>query len=118
VPVLTGSELRYTRRRVGSLPVNADLQILYDAIVVEGKEQPIEWLILEVLETRLAELIRKPATFNVSGEYSQSTGENIKALKEEIAAQRSWMSSLGIVLDGSAEIGFSILHAEEPEFHR
>jgi hypothetical protein len=114
---LTGSDLRYTRRRVGSLPVDADLQTIYDAFLAEGVEQPLEWMILEVLETRLAELIRNPATFSVAGEYSQSTSENIKALKEQIESQRMWMASLGIVLDSSPG-AFTIVHAEAPAFRR
>jgi uncharacterized protein YecT (DUF1311 family) len=112
---LTGSDLRYTRRRVGSLPADADLNTLYDTLVAEGKDQPVEWLILEVLETRLADLIRNPATFSVSGEYSQSTSSNIDALKAEINAQRAWMAGLGVEIEG---VGFGILHAEGPAFHR
>ncbi len=114
---LTGSELMYTRRRVGLLPVDADLQTIYDAYEAEGVDQPLEWMILGVLETRLAELIRNPASFNVAGEYSQSTGENIKALQEQVDAQRAWMAELGIVLDGTAS-GFAILPAEPPAFIR
>lgn len=115
---LTGSDLRYARRKLGSLPSDADLNTLYDAIVVDGKEQPLEWMILETLETRLAEMIRNPAQFSVSGEYSQSTGENIDALKAEITAQRNWMSSLGIELDSAGSTGFAILPAEGPAFYR
>lgn len=115
---LIGSELRYARRRVGSLPTDAELNTLHDTLIVEGKVQPTEWVILEVLETRLADLIRNPASFNVSGEYSQSTVENIKALKEQIAGQRAWMEGQGIVLDGVAEGGLTILHATGPDFVR
>jgi len=114
---LTGSELMYTRRRVGLLPVDADLQTIFDAYTLEGVVEPLEWTILSVLETRLAELIRNPATFSVSGEYSQSTAPNIEALKELIDEQRSWMAELGIVLDGAAQ-SFTILPAEEPAYHR
>lgn len=115
---LTGSDLRYARRRVGSLPADAELNTLYDTLVAESKDQPLEWLILEVLETRLADLIRNPETFSVSGEYSQSTGQNIEALKADVKAQRTWMESLGIVLDGPAEVGFSILPATGPLYYR
>lgn len=115
---LTPTDLRYTRRRLGSLPADADLDTLYDTLVLEGKTSPVEWVILETLETRLADLIRNPATFSVSGEYSQSTAANIEALKAEIKAQRSWMIGLGLELDGSAEVGFGILHAEGPAFYR
>lgn len=115
---LTGSDLRYARRKLGSLPADADLNTLYDTLVVEGKDQPLEWMILESLETRLAEMIRNPAQFSVSGEYSQNTGENIKALKEAITGQRTWMAGLGIVLDVSDGVGFGILHAEAPAFNR
>jgi hypothetical protein len=114
---LSGSDLRYARRKLGSLPEDAVLNTLYDTLVVEGKEQPLEWVILETLEVRLAEMIRNPASFSVSGEYSQNTSENIKALKEAIDGQRSWMEGLGLELEG-VPVGFSILHAEEPEFHR
>lgn len=115
---LTGSELRYARRRVGSLPVTSALQEIYDAYSGDGVVQPLEWTILDVLENRLAELIRNPATFAVAGEYSQSTAANIDALKEQIKGQRTWMEGIGIVLDVSNQVGFGVVHAEGPAFYR
>lgn len=115
---LTGSELRHARRRLGSLPSDSDLQAIYDAYLADGEAHPLEWAILDVLETRLAELIRNPATFSVAGEYSQSTAANIEAMRAAVTAQRGLMASMGIVLDVAYGVGFGILHAEGPQLHR
>ena len=95
---LSGDDLTYLRRRVGSSPDDAALEVIY--ATYEDRAHPLEHLTLHVLETRLADLLANPASFSVSGEYSQSTGENIRALTKLVDAQRSHMIGLGIVLDG------------------
>jgi hypothetical protein len=115
---LSGGDLRYLRRKVGSLPDDAALQTIYDAYEADAADQPLEWVVLDVLEGRLADLIRNPATFAVAGEYSQSTAANIAALEDQIKAHRNYMTSLGIALDVSDGVPFAITAAADPDFVR
>jgi hypothetical protein len=87
---LSEDQLVYSRRQIGNKPLDAELNTIFDRV---GN---VDQLVLEVLETRYAELIRNPATFSVSGEYSQSTAENIKALAKRITAWRAYMVSIGL----------------------
>lgn len=116
---LSGDDLRYLRRKVGSSPDDATLQTTYDAYVGQGKTYPLEWTILDTWEVRYADLLANPATFAVSGEYSQSTGDNIDAILDAIKAQRAYMTSLGIDLPPMAgDVPLTITPAAPPTFVR
>ncbi len=77
---LTADQLVTIRRAVGNAPTDAEL----DAIYLRTADVPE--LILEVLEIRLADMKRQPASFNIPGEYGQSTGDNISALERTVSA--------------------------------
>jgi hypothetical protein len=80
---LTSAQIYAIRRWVGETPDDTALNDAYDRL---GNTQVI---ILEVLETRLANLEAEPASFNVPGEYGQSTAQNIVALRETLARLRA-----------------------------
>jgi hypothetical protein len=77
---LSEVQLIRVRRHVGANePTDAELHAIYDRL------GDVDELVLEVLEARLATLTSEPAQFAIPGEYSQSVGENIKALQEQLA---------------------------------
>lgn len=116
---ITGADLTYLRRRVGSAPDDAALTLTYDGYVESGVKYPLEWVILEVLEIRLADMIRNPAQFSVSGEYGQNTGKNIDAMLDLIKGQRAYMIGLGLDVPGPSDGGvFSIIDAAPPRLVR
>lgn len=73
---LTLNELAVVRSYVGSEPPIDDLQETHERL------GSVQGVVEEVLRRRLADLQAKPAQFSVAGEYSQSTAENIRSLKE------------------------------------
>lgn len=77
---LTQDQLIQIRRKIGTAPDDAALDAIYDRV------GDLDELVLEVLEIRLADMMRAPSSFAVPGEYSQSTSENIRALERDIAA--------------------------------
>jgi hypothetical protein len=87
---LTTAQLFLIRRHVGDNPDNATL----DSIASRHKWDP-DFVVLEVLETRYANLVANPSSFSVSGEYSQSTDGNLRALAKKIEEWRAWMFSQG-----------------------
>lgn len=95
---LTASTLDYVRSEIGDLdpPSDADLNDLYDAYLADGAEDPVTAVIVRIQKGRLANLLNDPASISVSGVYSQSTGENIKALQEQLRR-------FGVTPDGPVE---------------
>lgn len=77
---LSADQLVTIRRAVGTAPDDAELNTIY------ARTGDVAELILEVLETRLADMKRQPASFSIPGEYSQSTGDNIRALEKAVAS--------------------------------
>lgn len=77
---LTTDQLVHIRRSVGNTPDDAELNSIYDRV------GDVDELILEVLETRLANLKAQPDSFSVPGEYSQSTSKQMEMLEGQIAA--------------------------------
>lgn len=77
---LETDELAWVRARIGDEPPDADLHAIHDRVGTR------EGVAREVLLGRLQALRAAPAQFTVPGEYSQNTGENIKALERAIAA--------------------------------
>lgn len=79
---LTAEQLRVVRTWVGTrTPSDAELDEIFDR-----RGSSLSATVEEVLKTRYADLVATPATFSVSGEYSQSTIANMKALEKLIAA--------------------------------
>lgn len=67
-------------------PTDAQLDAAHDRL---GRSM---WRVIEEqLRTRLSTLVGSPATFAVAGEYSQSTGENIRQLREDLATVRQYI---------------------------
>lgn len=77
----TDTDLANIRTIIGDAtpPEDADLEEIFTRV------ESWPGVAHEVLSKRLADLLASPATFSVSGVYSQSTGDNIRALKEAIA---------------------------------
>lgn len=76
---LNATQLSWIRSKVGSTPDDAALNTLYTQF---GNIQDVA---RQVLSQRLADMASTPATFNVEGAYSQSTNENLKTLREQLA---------------------------------
>lgn len=77
---MTNEQMIWVRSHVGDAPpTEDDLNDLFD--VYGNIEQTVE----NVLATRLANLINKPASFSVGrGKYAQNTGANITALSNQL----------------------------------
>lgn len=76
---LTAQQRAYFRSQLGTTLDEVDLEarlvrLEYDEAAAAR----------EVLDQRLADLLTKPASFSVPGEYSESRAENIKALQEKV----------------------------------
>lgn len=80
---LTEDQLVQIRRQIGNKPDDASLNSIYD------RTGDLDELVLEVLETRLANLESSPAQFTVVGEYSQDTSKNIEALRLQVGTLTS-----------------------------
>lgn len=75
---LIDSQCAYFRSQLGTQLDEADLET---RLIRLGDEPAVA---REVLDQRLADLLSKPATFAVPGEYSESRAENIKALQAKL----------------------------------
>ncbi len=73
-------DLQWVRNQIGDAtpPTDATLDARYDAL---GDRTAV---VKEVIDRRLANLLSDPASFSVSGEYSQSTEANIRALQAKL----------------------------------
>jgi hypothetical protein len=92
---LTVVDLAYLHAQLGTDADEDDLQERYDRLGTTAG------VVREVLQQRLADLLVTPAQFAVPGEYTQGTGENIKALQAQLA-------ELGGV-DGTASLEVRVL---------
>lgn len=104
---LTQDQLVYVRRQIGNSPTDAELQVTYDRLA------DVDQVVLEVLEIRLANLIADPATFSVSGEYSQSTAVNIQALQKKLDEWKAYMIRVGKLV--GPEAGESVVRITSPD---
>lgn len=78
---LSTDQLVAIRRKVGNTPSDDDLNDIYT------RTNDVDELVLEVLETRAANLRLQPDAFSIPGEYSQSgNGQMLKSTEEQIAA--------------------------------
>lgn len=76
---LTTDDLHWLRTKVGTTsPTDDDLNARY------ARLGDVPAVAREVLEERYADLIAAPESFSVSGEYSQSTAEQMKQLRAAI----------------------------------
>ena len=98
---LTIAQIHQIRREVGSTPDDVTLNLNFDRLLVTGA------VVLEILETRLADLISSPSTFTVIGEYSQSVDANIIALREQLKRLRGEIEDT----TGLANSGFHLAYA-------
>jgi hypothetical protein len=82
---LTEDQRIEIRREIGNAPSDTELDEIYDRQVANGVSDPLDALVLEVLEIRYAERLRNPDSFSVPGEYSESrNAESLKALAAQI----------------------------------
>lgn len=79
---LTAAELIELRAVIGkgTPPTDADLNTKFDRL------GSVTLVAREVLSERLADLLTKPTSFSIPGEYSESRGGQIKALQEQLVA--------------------------------
>lgn len=82
---LTDADRILVRMEIGSAepPTDGDLDDAFDRLL------SWEAVAREVLAIRLADLLASPATFSVSGVYSQSTGDNIRSLQAQLTKLES-----------------------------
>lgn len=95
---LTEDQIVTIRRSVGDTPDDAALNTIY-----ARNGGSVDDLILEVLETRLANLKAAPDSYSIPGEYSQSTKGQMDALESQIAALGGGASSTVTILDPVAQ---------------
>ena len=86
---LTDEQLAYLRAELGPETTVAEVQARWERL---GDPQLVA---VEVVRERLAAMQAGPATFALAGVYSQSTTENLKAYREQLARLTSSSSSAG-----------------------
>jgi hypothetical protein len=99
---LTEGQLVDIRRQVGNAPDDAALNLIYDRV------ESVDELVLEVLEIRYADMLRNPASYSISGKYSETkSAEQLKGLLAKISSLRAKLG-LDPVDEGSV---MGIVHA-------
>ena len=78
VEALTEDQIVAIRRFIGDEPVDADLQPMY------VRYENLKGVVLEVLQTRRANLLASPLQFSVVGEYGQNARWNVEYLTDLI----------------------------------
>lgn len=76
---LTDAQVAYLRSELGADVDLAEVQTRWERL------GDVRLVVLEVVRERLAAFQAGPAQFSLAGVYSQSTGENIRALREQLA---------------------------------
>lgn len=84
---LDADVLAEIRELIGSQPDDVAVEVVYDRKAAMGVADDllVASTALSILRQRRAELLLTPASFSVPGDYSQSTGDNIRALDGLIA---------------------------------
>ena len=100
---LSDAQLAYLHVHLGTAADEDDAQDRYDRL------GDLDAVVVEQLRLRLSDLEATPAQFSVSGEYSQSTAENIKSLNEKLK---------GFMLSGSANVAQVRLSRPDTPFFR
>lgn len=74
----TADELAAIRSEIGDAepPTDSAIETIFDRLGTVGG------VVYEITSKRLADLLASPASFTVTGEYSQSTEANIRAYSE------------------------------------
>lgn len=88
---MTVDQLAWLRSQVGTAtpPTDEDLDVYFDRLLT------VEAVAEEILETRLADLLAGPASFSISGKYSENNAANIKALQDRLASLRVEFPAIG-----------------------
>ena len=102
---MTEAELLTIRDEVGTVPTDTEIGDIYDRLGSVGGT------IYALLSRQLAELLNNPASFNVSGEYSQDVRANIEALQKKIQAYAAFAP-------GAEGVGLSQVNLVEPARRR
>lgn len=76
--------LPWIRSEVGPTPDDASLEAIFDRHKAASTFNAALATVVEVVRTRLSTFASSPATFNVEGDYSQSTAANITALQNQL----------------------------------
>jgi hypothetical protein len=89
---LTEDQLYQLRRKVGTAPDDATLNALYEQL------DDVDQVAIQVLSERRADLVRKPSSFTIPGDYSESrSAEQLKALDAELGTIPGGPGSLQMV---------------------
>lgn len=73
------ADLIWIRTKIGDKPVDADVEVVYNRNQYDKRATAAE-----ILERRRANLLANPASFSISGKYSQDTRTNIEELKDAL----------------------------------
>ncbi len=78
---LSSDQLATIRDEIGTAatPTDADLDVIHDRV------SGLVGVVRAVWAQRLANMLAEPATFSVSGEYSQSVAANIEAIRKRLS---------------------------------
>lgn len=79
---LTTDELATIRAEIGDATPPTDVTL--DAIFV--RVESVAGVVREVLSKRLADLLARPTSFTIPGDYSESRAGQIEALQKKLAA--------------------------------
>lgn len=77
---MTLDQLALVRSEIGTTvpPSDVELQAIF------ARRGGLVGVVREVWQGRLTTLLATPASFTIPGEYGQSTGENIRAIRAEL----------------------------------
>lgn len=89
--LLTEAQLTYLHDQLGDDADETEMQDRFDRL------GDVTLVVTEMLQRRLANLLASPSSFSVSGEYSQNTSDNIKALQAQLAGVGSTSGTLSTV---------------------
>jgi hypothetical protein len=79
---LTADERALVRSEIGDAepPTTTELDEIHE------RRGGLVGVVREVWSKRLADLLAEPASFSVAGQYSESSGDNIRAIQERLRA--------------------------------
>lgn len=94
---LSAVQAAYFETRLGTLSTGdvSDIEARLARLGGDGNEPAVA---VEVLEVRLADMLKNPAQFSVPGDYSENRTANIEQLRKMLASAQSEAGSAGSVL--------------------
>lgn len=97
---LDPDQLAAVRDEIGTIepPSDSDLDDIHE------RKGGLVGVVRAVWAQRLADLMAEPATFSVSGEYSQSTGKNIEAIQARLAELSSFPDDSNEIPPGGIDV--------------